>query len=82
MSAPILSSAIFLSSRISLNAEPDFFRHGFRFRGKDARRQLVRRLINEIAREVLRFTEHPAVIDGRGEVRAQSGSQIQRVQPD
>jgi hypothetical protein len=47
-----------------LDAEADFFGHGFGFRGEDARGETVRGLVDQVAREVHGFADDAAVLEG------------------
>ena len=57
----------------NFDAEADFLRHGFGALRENARRELVRRLVDQVAGEILRFGDHAAVLDGGLEAVAQAG---------
>ena len=57
----------------NLDAEADFLRHGFGVRRENARRELVRRLVDQVAREILRFGDDAAVVDRGCKVIAETG---------
>ncbi len=62
----------------NFDAEADFLGHGFGAGGQHARGEAIRRLVDQIAREILRFGDHAAVIDGVGHISVLRGNRSRR----